>query len=84
MSRLIHIGFGNVVNEDKIVAIVHPEAAPIKRLVSHAKDHGLAVDATQGRKTKAVIVMEGQQVVLSALLPETILGRVEAQGDEEA
>ena len=83
MSRLIHIGFGNVVNEDKIVAIVHPEAAPIKRLVSHAKDSGLAVDATQGRKTKAVIVMEGQQVVLSALLPETILGRAETQNENE-
>lgn len=83
MSRLIHIGFGNVVNEDKIVAIVHPEAAPIKRLVSHAKDRGLAVDATQGRKTKAVIVMEGQQVVLSALLPETILGRAGSQDDTE-
>jgi hypothetical protein len=83
MSRLIHIGFGNVVNESKIVAIVHPEAAPIRRLVSHAKDRGLAVDATQGRKTKAVIVMEGQQVVLSALLPETILGRVETQDDGE-
>ena len=83
MSRLIHIGFGNVVNEDKIVAIVHPEAAPIRRLVSHAKDRALAVDATQGRKTKAVIVMEGQQVVLSALLPETILGRAGSQDDTE-
>ena len=75
MSRLIHIGFGNVVNEDKIIAIVHPEAAPIKRLVSHAREEGKAVDATQGRKTKSVIVMEGQQLVLSALLPETIYSR---------
>ncbi|MBR1472279.1 MAG: DUF370 domain-containing protein [Lachnospiraceae bacterium] len=75
MAKLLHIGFGNVVNEEKIIAIVHPEAAPIKRLVAHAREHDLAVDATQGRKTKAVIVMEGQQVVLSALLPETIVGR---------
>ncbi len=83
MSRLIPIGFGNVVNEDKIIAIVHPEAAPIKRMVSRAKDEGMAVDATQGRRTKAVIVMEGQQVVLSALLPETITARVAGQTAED-
>ncbi|MBR6851994.1 MAG: DUF370 domain-containing protein [Lachnospiraceae bacterium] len=75
MAKLLHIGFGNVVNEEKIIAIVHPEAAPIKRLVAHARENDLAVDATHGRKTKSVIVMEGQQVVLSALLPETIVGR---------
>ncbi len=75
MAKLLHIGFGNVVNEEKIIAIVHPEAAPIKRLVMHARENDLAVDATHGRKTKSVIVMEGQQVVLSALLPETIVGR---------
>ena len=62
-------------NEEKIIAIVHPEAAPIKRLVAHARENDQAVDATHGRKTKSVIVMEGQQVVLSALLPETIVGR---------
>ncbi len=81
MSKLIHIGFGNVVNEDKIVAIVHPDAAPIKRLVSHAREANTVVDATQGRKTKSVIVMEGQQIVLSALLPETIFGRAERPGE---
>ncbi|MBO5520683.1 MAG: DUF370 domain-containing protein [Lachnospiraceae bacterium] len=75
MAKLLHIGFGNVVNEEKIIAIVHPEAAPIKRLVAHARENDQAVDATHGRKTKSVIVMEGQQVVLSALLPETIVGR---------
>ena len=75
MAKLLHIGFGNVVNEEKIIAIVHPEAAPIKRLVAHARENDLAVDATHGRKTKSVIVMEWQQVVLSALLPETIVGR---------
>ena len=75
MAKLLHIGFGNVVNEEKIIAIVHPEAAPIKRLVAHARENDLAVYATHGRKTKSVIVMEGQQVVLSALLPETIVGR---------
>ncbi|MBQ9867042.1 MAG: DUF370 domain-containing protein [Lachnospiraceae bacterium] len=81
MSKLIHIGFGNVVNEDKIVAIVHPDAAPIKRLVSHARETNTVVDATQGRKTKSVIVMEGQQLVLSALLPETIFGRAKKPGE---
>lgn len=82
MSKLIHIGFGNVVNVEKIISIVSPDAAPIKRLVQHAKENGFAIDATQGRKTKAVIVMENQQVVLSALLPETIMGRAQAEDGE--
>ena len=75
---LINIGFGNIVNTSKIIAIVSPESAPIKRLVQNAKEKGLAIDATQGRKTKSVMVMENSQVVLSALLPETIAGRVQA------
>lgn len=82
MSKLIHIGYGNVVNVEKIISIVSPDAAPIKRLVQHAKENGLAIDATQGRKTKAVIVMENQQVVLSALLPETIMGRAQIEDGE--
>lgn len=75
---LIHIGFGNIVNTSKIIAIVSPESAPVKRLVQGAKEKGMAIDATQGRKTKSVLVMENSQVVLSALLPETIAGRVQA------
>lgn len=75
---LIHIGFGNIVNTAKIIAIVSPESAPVKRLVQSAKERGLAIDATQGRKTKSVLVMENSQVVLSALLPETIAGRVQS------
>lgn len=78
MSQLIHIGFGNIVNTAKIIAIVSPESAPVKRLVQNAKEKGMAIDATQGRKTKSVLVMENSQVVLSALLPETIAGRVQA------
>ena len=79
---LIHIGFGNIVNTAKIIAIVSPESAPIKRLVQNAKEKGFAIDATQGRKTKSVLVMENSQVVLSALLPETIAGRVQTlQGE---
>lgn len=75
MGKLINIGFGNVVNTGKIIAIVNPDSAPIKRLVQKAKESGMAIDATQGRKTKAVLIMEDSQIVLSALLPETIAGR---------
>ena len=78
MEKLIHIGFGNIVNTAKIIAIVSPDSAPIKRLVQKAKEDGRIIDATQGRKTKAVLVMENSQVVLSALLPETIAGRAQA------
>ncbi len=79
MSKLIHIGFGNIVNADKIISVVSPEAAPIKRMVQKAKEDGTSVDATQGRKTKAVIVMENGMLVLSALLPETICGRATSE-----
>lgn len=78
MNKLIHIGFGNIVNTGKIIAIVSPESAPIKRMVQKAKENGMAIDATQGRKTKSVLVMENSQVVLSALLPETIAGRAQS------
>ena len=71
--NFINIGFGNVVNADKIISIVSPVAAPVKRLVQNARDNGDAVDATCGRKTKAVIIMENKTVVLSSLLPETIV-----------
>lgn len=84
MGKLINIGFGNVVNTGKIIAIVNPDSAPIKRLVQKAKETGMAIDATQGRKTKAVLVMEDSQIVLSALLPETIAGRAKAEdGDTD-
>ena len=79
MSNLINIGFGNVVNSEKIISIVSPDSAPIKRLVQHSKENGTAIDATQGRKTKAVLAMESGQIVLSALMPDTIVRR--AQGD---
>ena len=83
MGRLIHVGFGNVVNTGKIIAIVSPDSAPIKRLVQKAREAcPWAIDATQGRKTKAVLVMENNQIVLSALLPETISGRAQMEGGE--
>lgn len=76
MSRLVNVGFGNVVNSNKIISIISPDAAPIKRLVQTSKDTGMAIDATCGRKTKAVIVTESGHLVLSSLLPETIASRV--------
>lgn len=83
MNQFIHIGFGNLVNTNKIIAVVSPESAPVKRLIQNAKEKGTAIDATQGRKTKAVLVMEGSQIVLSALLPETIGNRVQSERAEE-
>ena len=83
MNQFIHIGFGNLVNTGKIIAVVSPESAPIKRLIQNAKEKGTAIDATQGRKTKAVLVMEDSQIVLSALLPETIGNRVQSERVEE-
>ncbi|MDF2944328.1 MAG: hypothetical protein K0S01_3186 [Herbinix sp.] len=76
MSKLVNVGFGNVVNSSKIISIISPEAAPIKRMVQSAKDTGMAIDATCGRRTKAVIVTESGHLILSSLLPETIAGRV--------
>ena len=83
MNRLINIGFGNIVNVDRIVGIISPEAAPVKRMVQSAKDSGLAVDATCGRRTRAVIVMDSGHLMLSALLPETIAGRVNLKVEPE-
>ena len=76
MNKLVNVGFGNVVNSSKIIGIISPEAAPIKRMVQTAKDTGMAIDATCGRRTKAVIVTESGHLVLSSLLPETIASRV--------
>ena len=86
MNSLIHIGFGNIVNAGKIVAVVSPDFAPVKRMVQKARELGTAIDATQGRKTKSVLVMENSQLVLSALLPETIAQRAQAESrdDDEA
>ena len=80
MAKLINVGFGNVVNSDKIVAVVSPEAAPIKRMVQKAKEENKLVDATVGRRTKAVIFTSEDLVVLSALQPETISRRFNAHG----
>ena len=79
MSKFVNIGFGNVVNADRIVAVVSPDSAPIKRLIQSARESGRIIDATQGRKTKGVIVTDSGVLVLSALLPETIASRCEGR-----
>lgn len=73
--KLINIGFGNMVSSGRVLAIVSPESAPIKRIVQEARDRGMLIDATYGRRTRAVILMDTDHVVLSAVLPETIAGR---------
>ncbi len=75
MGKLVNIGFGNIVNSSKVVAIISPESAPVKRMIQNAKDEGTAIDATLGRRTRAVIVTDSNHIILSALLPETIAGR---------
>ena len=75
LAKLINIGFGNVVNSQKIVAVVSPDAAPVKRMVQSVRGTRSLIDATQGRKTKAVIVTSDDYLVLSALQPETIARR---------
>lgn len=77
--KLINIGFGNIVSANRIIAIVSPESAPIKRIVQVAKDEGMAVDATYGRRTRAVIIMDSGHVVLSAVQPETVAGRLDKE-----
>ena len=81
--KLISIGFGNIVSSDRIVTIVSPESAPIKRLVQDAKEKGILIDSTCGRKSRAALVMDSGHVILSALQPDTIASRVGKDGDLE-
>ena len=76
MLRLINIGFGNMIAADRIIAIVSPDSAPVKRMIQEARDRKRVIDATQGRRTRAVIQSDSDHVVLSAIQPETIAGRV--------
>jgi len=73
---LVNIGFGNIVAAHRIVAIVSPESAPIKRIIQEARDKGVLVDATYGRRTRAVIVVDSGHVILSAVQPETVANRL--------
>lgn len=83
MANLINIGFGNMVNGDKIISMVSTDAAPIKRMIQNARDEGKAVDATCGRRTRTVLVMESSHLVLSALTTETISARCQEHRNEE-
>lgn len=78
--KLINIGYGNMVSADRIITVVSPESAPIKRLVQEARDDGRAIDATYGRKTRAVIVMDSGHVILSSLITDTLAARINESG----
>lgn len=82
MARLMNIGFGNVVNTAKVIAVVGPEAAPVKRMVQNARQLGKVIDATQGRRTKSVIITEADYIVLSALQPDTLVRRFRPNFEE--
>lgn len=74
--KLINIGFGNIVSANRIIAIVSPESAPIKRIITEARDRGMLIDATYGRRTRAVIITDSDHVILSAVQPETVAHRL--------
>ncbi len=80
--RLISVGFGNSVAAERVVAIVSPESAPIKRLMQDAKDAGRTVDVSCGRKTRSVIITDSEHVIFSALQPETLMGRLNGNEDQ--
>ncbi|MBR0342137.1 MAG: DUF370 domain-containing protein [Oscillospiraceae bacterium] len=80
--KLINIGFGNVVSANRLIAIVSPESAPVKRIITEAREKGLLIDATYGRRTRAVIIMDSDHVILSAIQPETVAGRLEDDDEE--
>lgn len=81
--RLINIGFGNIVSGNKVVAIVSPESAPIKRLIQDARESGKLVDATYGRRTRAVIITDSNHIILSAVQPETVAHRFVGKDDNQ-
>ena len=74
-TKLINIGFGNIISAGRLIAIVSPESAPIKRIIHDAQDSGKLIDATYGRRTRAVIIMDSDHVILSAVQPETVGNR---------
>jgi len=74
-TKLINIGYGNIVSASRIIAIVAPDSAPSKRLITNARDNGFLVDATCGRRTRAIIITDSNHIILSALLPETMSSR---------
>lgn len=81
--KLINIGFGNMVSANRLVAIVSPESAPIKRIIQDAKERGALVDATYGRRTRAVLITDSDHVILSAVQPETVANRLSVEDEDE-
>ena len=81
--KLINIGFGNMVSAGRLIAIVSPESAPIKRMIQEARDRGMLIDATYGRRTRAVLIMDSDHIVLSAIQPETVAGRLSGKDAPE-
>ncbi len=85
--KLINIGFGNMVSANRLVAIVSPESAPIKRIIQEGREKGVLIDATYGRRTRAVIITDSDHIILSAIQPETVANRLESleydDNDEE-
>lgn len=81
--KLINIGFGNIVAANRIISIISPESAPIKRIIQEARDKGMLIDATYGRRTRAVVVADSGHIILSAVQPETVANRLIAQSAEE-
>ena len=82
--KLINIGFGNMISAGRLVAIVSPDSAPIKRMVQEARDRGTLIDATYGRRTRSVLIMDNDHLVLSALQPYTVASRLESREAPEA
>ncbi|UCD53848.1 MAG: DUF370 domain-containing protein [Dehalococcoidia bacterium] len=78
VMRPVHVGFGNILAMNRVIAIVSPNAAPIKRAIQEGKSQGLLIDMTNGRRTKAVIITDSMHIILAALAPETIAGRLQA------
>ncbi len=81
--KLINVGFGNMISANRAVAVVSPDSAPIKRLIREAEDRGMLVNATYGRRTRSVVVMDSKHVILSAILPEKLAVRLDGEYDVE-
>jgi regulator of extracellular matrix RemA (YlzA/DUF370 family) len=81
--KLINIGFGNIVSANRLIAIVSPESAPIKRIIQEARDRGMLIDATYGRRTRAVIITDSDHIILSAVQPETVAHRLNVKEQED-
>lgn len=82
--RLANIGYGNMISIQRLIAIVSPDAAPVRRMIQDARDSGHVIDATCGHKTRAVLVMDSEHIVLSPLMPETVAARIDERKEGEA